>query len=233
MREWEMTAYAGTKVMNRLIPKDSVVGSWSAGVPGYFSSVPVVNLDGLVNSWDYLRAQRNGNQSAFYKRYGITHFADVTPFERRIDTILFQGASFTGSHGAKLRFNIWRRETADRPLDDVNHSATFWKRMASHWDYESESVSVIVDGAVAQAFARDCESSKTQDERDQPLFFSSAKKGDIGVWYPWRDFEKTDLGFCTATFELDNRHGFRANPIKVGTLPAGTVDAASKTRTAA
>ena len=224
VREWEMTSYAGTKVMNRLIPKDSVVGSWNAGVTGYFSSVPVVNLDGLVNSYDYFHARRNGNGAAFYERFGITHFADVYSYDEwSIHPILFQGASFSEGNGAELRFNIWRRETADRSSDGANHSAAFWKRMAPHWDYEWESISVIVDGAVAQAFARDCESAKTRDQRDQPLFFSLAKEGDAGVWFPWRDFEKTDLGFCAAAFELDNRHWSRANPIKVRMLSTDAI----------
>ena len=56
-REWEVTSYMGTRVMDRLLPEDGVIGSWSAGVIGYFSHFPVVNLDGLVNSYDYMRAR--------------------------------------------------------------------------------------------------------------------------------------------------------------------------------
>ena len=42
--------------MNRLLPEDSVVGSWDAGIIAYFSRFPVVNLDGLVSSYDYSHA---------------------------------------------------------------------------------------------------------------------------------------------------------------------------------
>ncbi len=49
-------SYMGVRIMDRLLPDDSVVGSWDAGVIGYFSRFPVVNLDGLVNSYDYLHA---------------------------------------------------------------------------------------------------------------------------------------------------------------------------------
>ncbi len=37
-----------------------VVGSWGADVIGYCARVPVVNLDGLVNSWDYYSDHRRG-----------------------------------------------------------------------------------------------------------------------------------------------------------------------------
>ena len=58
VREWEVTSHMGVQIMDRLLPEESVVGSWDAGVIGYFSRYPVVNLDGLVNSYEYLRAQR-------------------------------------------------------------------------------------------------------------------------------------------------------------------------------
>ena len=69
----------GVQVMNRVLPEDSVVGSWDAGVIGYFSRFPVVNLDGLGNSYGYLRALREGTEVTFYPRYGITHFATSGP----------------------------------------------------------------------------------------------------------------------------------------------------------
>ena len=42
-----------------------------------FLSLSVVNLDGLVNSYSYLRAQREGTEATFYPRYGITHLANT------------------------------------------------------------------------------------------------------------------------------------------------------------
>ena len=45
--EWSEAVYGGTQLLNRVLPDDSVVGAWDAGIIGYFSSFPVVNLDGL------------------------------------------------------------------------------------------------------------------------------------------------------------------------------------------
>ena len=62
--EWRFNGrehlYMGTMVMNRLLPEGSVVGSWNSGIIGYFSRFPVVNLDGLSNSYDYLRSCKEG-----------------------------------------------------------------------------------------------------------------------------------------------------------------------------
>jgi hypothetical protein len=51
--------YAAAKMLQQL-PKDAQVGSWNAGILGYFSDRTVINLDGLVNSGieDYARRRR-------------------------------------------------------------------------------------------------------------------------------------------------------------------------------
>ncbi len=43
------------------LPDDAVLASWDAGVLGFYADRPVVNLDGVVNSGDYLRALRSGH----------------------------------------------------------------------------------------------------------------------------------------------------------------------------
>ena len=56
---------------DRLVPPGEAIGSFNAGIPGYFSSHPIVNLDGLMNNTvypyyvrrrfdDYLRDARIG-----------------------------------------------------------------------------------------------------------------------------------------------------------------------------
>ena len=67
-QKWMDTSHMGVQVMDRVLPEDSVVGSWDAGVIGYFSRFPVVNLDGLVNSYDYMRARKEGTEAVFYQR---------------------------------------------------------------------------------------------------------------------------------------------------------------------
>ncbi len=55
------------------MPSDTILGSWDAGVVGYFASQRVINLDGVVNSPVYLRALRSGTTAAFLADEGLAY----------------------------------------------------------------------------------------------------------------------------------------------------------------
>ena len=113
--EWELSSYMGAQVMNRALPEGSVIGSWDAGVIGYFSRFPVVNLDGLVNSYDYLRAgpalhrrarsYQQPEDIAFYQRYGITHFANGRWHDQTPNNVIFEGAPLDYPY-SEVRFTL-------------------------------------------------------------------------------------------------------------------------------
>ncbi len=164
-RESEVNSHMGVRVMDRALPEDSVVGSWDAGSIGYFSRFPVVNLDGLVNSWDYYRARnrypywqalKEVTESVFYQRYGIIWFANVAGGDLNVkrgfalDNVMFEGAPHPDPDSADYRFKLWSYS----PMRDAD--VWFWQRMEPHFDYQSGDVGVIVAGRMAQAFARDC-----------------------------------------------------------------------------
>ena len=112
--DWEFASHMGTVVMDRMLPGGSVIGSWDAGVIGYFSRFPVVNLDGLANSWDYFRSGKSHfvgdvedlgvflagkveDLGVFKQRFGITHFANM----------LFLGAHYVEkTRGAAHHYDI-------------------------------------------------------------------------------------------------------------------------------
>lgn len=60
------------------LPADAVVGSFDAGVLGYFAERPVVNLDGLVNSYEWRDARAAGTAATteFLAEAGVTHLAN-------------------------------------------------------------------------------------------------------------------------------------------------------------
>ena len=130
--DWQVHAYMGTMAMNRLLPEDSVVGSWDSGLMAYFSRFPVVNLDGLVNSWDYLRARKKRAEAAFHQRYGITNLVASSFWPPRDATLLFENP------------------------DEADRSAWFWERMEPHLERQADGVGVLVDGRLGQAFVRNC-----------------------------------------------------------------------------
>lgn len=58
------------------LPPDAVIGSWNAGTIGYFSRHTVINLDGLVNSWDYFEMGQY-DLCVYWEQEHITHLMDA------------------------------------------------------------------------------------------------------------------------------------------------------------
>lgn len=58
------------------LPADAVLGSWDAGVVGYFTEQPVMNLDGVVNSFDYLDASEAGTQAEFLRERELSYLVN-------------------------------------------------------------------------------------------------------------------------------------------------------------
>ena len=210
-RAWGDNSHMGVQVMNRVLPEDSVVGAWDAGVIGYFSRFPVVNLDGLGNSYGYLRAQREGTEVTFYPRYGITHFANiwatlegteahVLPAVRdylvrkrrerpSVGAVLFEGPPYLHKRPNaphKRQFRLLTPEPPDMSSGGTNRSEWFWQRMAPHFDHRSDGVGLIVDGRMAQAFVGDC-------MPDELAVWSWVGQGDETAVDSWT---QTQTGLC-------------------------------------
>ena len=60
------------------VPRDAVVGSWNAGVLGYYSGQRVVGIDGLVAGYDIVPYIRNGQISRYIERSRVTYLADLS-----------------------------------------------------------------------------------------------------------------------------------------------------------
>jgi hypothetical protein len=52
---------------------DATLGSWDAGLLGFYSGCTVINLDGLVNSKAYQEAAARGEAGPFLKEQGLQH----------------------------------------------------------------------------------------------------------------------------------------------------------------
>ena len=243
-RSMKGTSYMGVQVMDRVLPEDSVVGSRDAGVIGYFSRYPVVNLDGLANSYGYLRAQKEGTEATFYQRYGITHFANVwvskegtevhvPPAVRdylvrkrleqpSVGEILFEGPPYLHNRPNvphKRQFRLVITELPGISSGGINLSDWFWQRMEPHYDHRSDGVGLIVDGRMAQAFVRDC-------APDELAVWSWAGPGNgtaAGVW------QQTQTGLCVDARVLPRNV---LPPVRVETMPVGDYIAPDRRRPA-
>ena len=146
---WAQVMYSGTQVANCILPEGSIIGSWDAGVAGYFSRFPVVNLDGLVNSYDYFRVPNSRDFGVFrplHRQLGITHFVNVAP--RDLENTLFDGTFDLRSSGRRVKVSA--TEPRGRPPPSL------WEGIAPHFDYHEGDVGLMVNHRVALALARNC-----------------------------------------------------------------------------
>ncbi len=218
-RNYEVASHMGVQVMDRVLPGDSVVGSWDAGVIGYFSRFPVVNLDGLVNSYDFYRARNRypywqarkevpAAASAFYQHYGVTWFANVAGGDLNVkrgfalDNVMFEGTLFPESDVSGLRFKLWSYSPTRDAAD------WFWQRMEPQFDYRSGNIGVIVDGRMAQAFVGDC-------APDELAVWSWTGAGDEPLPKAWT---QTQTGLCAATLVLPHD---ASPPVRAEAMTAG------------
>ena len=160
--------YMEVQTMNRALPEDSVIGSWSAGVIGYFSRFPVVHMEGLVNSYEHFNIIRQAGlmqdhyaiisdpqQMEIGRRYGITHFAEYRRLDDPTDAI-YKGVPYDIREYGEFQFRIWTYDIAPDARDRIDYSQWIWDNMQPNFDYLSDGVGVVLNGRMAQAFAKDC-----------------------------------------------------------------------------
>ena len=198
---FDVRSYMGTVVLNRLLPEDTLVGSWDSGVVGYFSRSPVMNLDGLVNSYDYKRAlesealrfghlnepPRGGSVHALWRRHGVFHFGNVYgeggPGEWAEKGMLFRGAQ--APRRQRWQFKIFRSDS-ERPewaASPTDLAAWFRERMAPHLEFQADGIGLLVEGRTVQAFAWNC----TADENDLAEWTFGGAVGAVSGWTQMAD----------------------------------------------
>ena len=163
-------------------------------VIGYFSRFPVVNLDGLVNSWEFLRARQEGTEDEQRRRYGITHLFDInidSSTELHGVTLfkLFEAAPMDGPD--VFQFQLWTNEPLEASWSGDDHAEWFWERMGPHLERQADDVGLLVDGRLAQAFARDC-----APDGVAAWTWAGQEEATILPWTP------TSTGFCTSAVVL-------------------------------
>ena len=215
---WEtlkyLDRYAGSLMANRGLPEGSVIGSWASGIVGYFSRFPVVNLDGLVNSYDYFRATApgeapprwlvdSGSPPPLRRELGLTHLANTgfTPWEE----VIFQSRWYPAYGKLTSHFRI---RTPER---DAAAAAVFAERMEATAGQPGRSAWLIADGRLVQAFAPDCAD-------DELLVWSYANGGGAPIKLPDTIIYRSAAGWCAAGLLLP--HGAPA-PVGVETMRAG------------
>lgn len=200
---WILSSYAGALVINRLLPENSVIGAWDAGVIGYASRFPVVELAGLVNSWDFLRARVRQGGTPIPPEWGMTWFANDweiqyggdTHREVKVGQLLFEGYSHI-IYDVERTFRIWRRGAATS-ANEADLSAWVWRRMRPHFDWRFDDVGVLVDGRLVQVLVKDCSPHRRRGE-------FLAVSGELEGFHVLQleDIRLNRLGMCVRAFLL-------------------------------
>ena len=235
--------YAITQIANRILPDRSVVGSWNSGVIGYFSKFPVVNLDGLVNSYDYFQKSlgrgemsdtlnlkpklmySEDNVEFFHQTFGITHFSEyiyITALDPDNDrfaadvfgNVYFEGVPFIGSYGRPPFVPIlWSKEPPRTSQNEIEPASWFWNRMRPLFDFETDGLGTIVDGRLVQVFTRECE---TAEGGSSLVLLFDEERWISGVLNPWENRFHPDS--CTDTILLPGDAG---RPIRMEVVSEG------------
>ena len=211
----DLDRYAGTLMANRGLPDGSVIGSWASGIIGYFSRFPVVNLDGLVNSYDYLRATEPGAAPARWlvhsgapppigRELGLTHLANTgfPPWEE----VIFHSQWYSAYGEIASRFRIRALEE-----DAAAAAAGFARRVGEAAGPPAGRAWLLDDGRLTQAFAPAC-------APEELLVWSYADGAGGPAKRPDTIIYRSSAGWCAAA--QIRPHG-APPPVGVETRPAG------------
>ena len=78
--------YFGARWVEQNLPANATIGSWNAGMISYLSQRRVINLDGLVNSWQYYQQNRY-DLCRYWQDSGIEYLVDVFELDNELDFI--------------------------------------------------------------------------------------------------------------------------------------------------
>ena len=88
------------------LPGDAVLASWDAGVVGYYANRPVMNLDGVANSYGFYQASRNGETGRFLTdrrlRFVVNHGTPVDGEDPDIRAFITQTLGTDAGTGAAV-----------------------------------------------------------------------------------------------------------------------------------
>lgn len=78
--------YAGAEWARANLPADAVIGAWNAGTIAYLSERRTVNLDGVVNTYQFFKTERF-DLCDYWKQQGVTYLMDAFINDRALSVV--------------------------------------------------------------------------------------------------------------------------------------------------
>ena len=199
---YNISSYAGTLILNRILPQNVIVGSWDSGIVGYISKFSVVNLDGLANSYDFYRGLTS------YSYEIVDWYANIRSVEKGQDSFsityndpVFEGKTFRsrGGDGVERAFWAWPRESLSVSPDETSASVfKTWQRLQPYASLQLDDIIVIVDGRLVHTFVNDCVPRRLKNDL---LVYGDQKTHTIYTLHLGKMY-RNHAGLCVDAFIL-------------------------------
>jgi hypothetical protein len=85
-------AFQAAAWVKKNLPEHAIGAAWNAGVIAYFSDRQIINLDGLINSYEYYDAMQRGAEPEFVIRQHVAYVFDMYPVPESGDSADFYPA---------------------------------------------------------------------------------------------------------------------------------------------
>ena len=170
-------------VAERLLPADATLGSWDAGAIGYFMERPVVNLDGLANSYDFMRGKW-----AVQMTHRINRLGDPRRREHQ----------YVGPQALSSSLMLWR----DGAYGGRSRSWLSITSPSVAADGTQNGMRVLRLGRGAVMFVPDCRTEATSNVPEMLTFSWAEGERRRSETRLWPGPVRTVLGYCAARFLL-------------------------------
>ncbi|MBI1785800.1 hypothetical protein HYR69_11705 [Candidatus Sumerlaeota bacterium] len=128
---WTGDALIAAKWVSRNLEPDAVLGMTDCGIFGYFSERRVVNLDGIVNSWEYQEAIRNDKVEEFLRKCGVRYLVfHAAPKEQKVLELALPSHFYHVLSSPILldpKDMIYRLDSTVQSPDGVPRGLAIWK----------------------------------------------------------------------------------------------------------
>lgn len=126
---WHVVSYEAAVWARENTDETDIFSMANAGHFGFFSERRVVNLDGLVGTFDFQNVLRERRLNAFLSDRNVDYLVEHTFSDREDNDVLV-----AGGYGAitlpfrSLRYDVWADEVPVREEDEIFRSSPYWER---------------------------------------------------------------------------------------------------------